>query len=197
MVIHSDEHYANLPRPMIEAARRTGCYCRPLTPAEELALCLFSRAWILEAHHQYAEAAYWLMHALRFSPDDLLYVCRAARCVGLWLKQTYNAGKPRESWITTPALVHSPELDPRILPAEHVSLAACMLARWHEMDQRNNVALGLYQAAGQWEKSHAQRLAPRHRVAHYFGNRRQRLHSLTRNQELDLYMLGLQRESQS
>lgn len=67
---YSDDHYRDWPHPMSDLQTRSGCYLRPMTPAEELALCIVSRTWVLEANHRFAEATDAYLRATSLWPAE-------------------------------------------------------------------------------------------------------------------------------
>jgi hypothetical protein len=133
MVSHPDTYYRDRPPVIPEALLQSGSYLRPLTAAEELALCLVSRGWVLEAHGRYAEAAWAHEHACRLAPTEPMYPRIAARCVGRWMREVYNARVPEPQRIRSEGLYRHDDLllDPRTLfVGEHLQLASAILARY-------------------------------------------------------------------
>jgi len=157
MITHPEEYYRTWPIPMTEAQSRSGYYLRPFTPKDELALCLVSRAWVLETHRRYGEALEAYLLACVSASEEPMYPRLAARCAGRWLRETYNKGKPSEQQIRWKSLgdIHDLELDPRdILAPEDVSLVLSVLGRYYELIGREGVAAAMYGESVRWSGFH-------------------------------------------
>jgi tetratricopeptide (TPR) repeat protein len=153
MITHPEEYFRTWPIPMTEAQSRSGYYLRAFTPKDELALCLVSRAWVLETHRRYGEALEAYLLACVAAPEEPMYPRLAGRCAGKWLRETYNRGKPSDQHIRRKNVgdIHDPELDPRdILEPADVSLALSVLGRYYEVIGRDGVAAAMYGEAVRW-----------------------------------------------
>ncbi len=53
---HADDYYRTFPHPMPPTDIKSGYYLRDFSPADDLALFLFSRAWVLEANQRFEES---------------------------------------------------------------------------------------------------------------------------------------------
>jgi len=68
-----DEHYRKWPHPISQAEVDRGAYLRSLLPAEDLAVCLASRAYVLEANGDIVGAGKLYARAAELDPrDDML-----------------------------------------------------------------------------------------------------------------------------
>jgi hypothetical protein len=158
MTRHSDEYYANI-HPFTDHETRSGCYLRALTPSEELALNLISRAWVCRAHRRYSEAAIWSIHATLRSPRDPAYMFSASLTIDQWLRDCYNRTHSETEHLAEVPQRHCfhVDLDPRqLLCAEDAAAALTLLARVYEVNRQPAVALAMY--AESW------RLRPRGRA---------------------------------
>jgi len=161
MVSHSDDYYRDRPVPMPDSILRSGYYMRPLDIVDELALCMVSRGWVLEAHHQYPQAALAHAHACRLAPTEPNYPRVAARCVSRWMRCAYNANVSEQFRISCKGEYQYSDLylDPqRLLPAEHVPLALTIMGRFYETHDKRDLAAAIYDAAGSLYRDKRNRL---------------------------------------
>lgn len=145
-----DEHYRDHPPAMTDYLLQSGCYLRPLSPVDELALCLVSRGWVLEAHGRFAEAGFAYAHALRLAPTEPMYPRIAARCVGRWMRESYNESVSESHRISCKDSYQFQDLflDPqRLLPPQHIPVALIILARYYQFAGKPEQAAAIYGAA--------------------------------------------------
>ncbi len=169
MVSHSDDHYREWPIRMTETLVRSGYYLRPFSVVDELALCMVSRGWALEASHRFAEATLAHAHACRLAPTEPMYPRAAACCLGRWMRETYNAGKHKEQQIKCDSMYQIQDLymDPRrILPAQHVAMALAVQGRYFEILGKATIASRLFGESQRWHSNYGLRLggSPRAKV---------------------------------
>ena len=72
-----DEHYRNMHGPMREVDVENGYYLRNFTPADETALFLFSRGWVLEDHGRFEEGLPAWAKCCFLAPTEPMYPRRA------------------------------------------------------------------------------------------------------------------------
>jgi hypothetical protein len=153
MVSHPDEYYRDKPPAMTETLLRSGYYLRPLNAVDELALCMASRGWVLEANRRYAEAAWAFAQACRLAAAEPMYPRAAACCVGRWMRESFNAGRPKHRRISCDGMYQIQDLymDPRkLLRPEHVSLALSVQGRYFQILGKSNAASRLFGEARRW-----------------------------------------------
>ena len=74
---YGDDHFRHKLEPLLEDGFDTSYYLRNLTPADELALFLFSRAWVLEDHGRWQESLTPWAKACYLAPAERMYAIRA------------------------------------------------------------------------------------------------------------------------
>lgn len=72
-----DEYFRNTPFPMRQVDIESGYYLRNFTPADETALFLFSRAWVLEDHQRFEEGLPAWAKCCFLAPTEPMYPRRA------------------------------------------------------------------------------------------------------------------------
>ncbi|MGB7157989.1 MAG: hypothetical protein WBD40_07970 [Tepidisphaeraceae bacterium] len=166
--VHPDERYAQWPFPLPDFARNSGAYLRSLTPAEEFALFISTRGWVLSAHRRYAEALPCCITASVYAPKDPFYPRLTARMVGGWLRALYEknpASLNNAHFRPDPERIHDFAHDPRdLLPPEQAVLALTALGRYYEIKNGEGVALSMYAAAHRMHPTHPGLAANFHRA---------------------------------
>jgi tetratricopeptide (TPR) repeat protein len=72
-----DEHFRNTPIPMRQVDIESGYYLRNLAPADETALFLFSRAWVLDDHQRFEGSLPAWARCCFLAPTEPMYPRRA------------------------------------------------------------------------------------------------------------------------
>lgn len=177
LVIHDDEHYRQRIRETLPKGDPDDCYLRPLTPAEELALFLISRAWVLEAHGRYSEALPYLVRCCELAPTEPEYALSAACMVG-YLLDVLHGQRPRMIHVRGQGevRVHDHRHDPRkaIVDPSEAAMALFLLGHNHDVRGRLPAAVNYYA-----EARHRQ---PRNPL--YSSRFHHALHKLTRSTEV-------------
>lgn len=146
-----DDHYRTFPEPWPEVDTCSGYYLKNFTPADELALFLWSRAWVLTCHHRFEESIPYWAKACFLAPAEPQYPFRAMDAVyeAAFLKQKGRLAKwggkiakrrrPKESM----ADFDFREVFPPRVAAQAVSIHAHM----YEVAQQFGRAMLYYRAA--------------------------------------------------
>jgi tetratricopeptide (TPR) repeat protein len=165
MVMHDDAYYRERGRTYFADEADNGYYLQSLTPEDDLALCLFSRAWVLEAHRRYVEALPVFARCLELAPTEPMYARRAAEMVGYLLDVQFD-GDPRFQHLIEPGKpfrIVDYRHDPRKLISDpgQAAMALFILGHWHDLNGRSVAAVPLL--------SEAHRLEPANDLyAHHF-----------------------------
>jgi tetratricopeptide (TPR) repeat protein len=92
---HDDDHYRSFPTPMRQVHVESGYYLRNFAPADETALFLFSRAWVLEDHKRFEESLPAWAKCCFLAPTEPIYPRRAYE-VTFDVLHVRKFGKPAE-----------------------------------------------------------------------------------------------------
>ena len=147
-IVRSNEGYRKWPTPMRPEEERSGYFLRNFTPADELALCLYCRAWALESNFRFEESLAAWAKCCFLAPRNPEYARRARNAVGeaLFLRKK---GRPME-WAGRRFLqpVEGVEDDPRnLLPPRSAALAFAIAGHVGETDDRFGNAMRHYRLA--------------------------------------------------
>lgn len=151
----SDDYFRTYPQPWPEVDKCGGYYLKNFTPADELALFLWSRAWVLTCHHRFEESIPFWAKACFLAPSEPQYPFRAMDAVyeAAFLKQkgrlmkwggkSEKRRKPKESIA---------DFDFRdVFPPRVAVQAVSIHAHMYEVAQRFGLALHYHRAAREAE----------------------------------------------
>ncbi|MCX5670240.1 MAG: hypothetical protein NTU94_02820 [Planctomycetota bacterium] len=142
-----DEHFRNTPFPMRQVDIESGYYLKNHTPADETALFLFSRAWVLEDHQRFEEALPAWARCCFLAPAEPIYPRRAFDAT-FDILHVRKFGKP-----VPRGLVRKPLTDPdfgdlrKLLPPREVALILLIQAHFHEVRGQIGNAIQSYRQA--------------------------------------------------
>lgn len=147
-VEYTDEDYRRQrPDYPAQSAIRPGCYHRNLSPAGELAMFLFSRAWVLTSNGRFEESLPCWVRCLQLAPDDPMYAYRAHDVVlDVLYQRKHGRVMPRDPQ-------RRPQCPGEILDARELlgpglaAMAACINAHLQEVRGATGNAARAYRAA--------------------------------------------------
>jgi tetratricopeptide (TPR) repeat protein len=147
-IVRENDGYHKWPQAMRPEEVQSGCFLKNFSPADELALCLFCRAWVLESNFRFEDSLPVWAKCCFLAPKNPEYARRARNAVGeaLFMRKK---GRPME-WAGKRFLkpVEVVEEDPRNLLSPKLAALAFAIAGHAEETEGNSAsALWRYRVA--------------------------------------------------
>lgn len=199
-----DDYFRTYPRPWPDVDKCSGYYLKNFTPADELALSLWSRAWVLTCHHRFEESIPYWAKACFLAPSEPQYPFRAMDAVyeAAFLKQkgrllkwggkSAKRRKPKESMA---------DFDFRdVFPPRVAVQAVSIHAHMYEVAQRLGLALHYHRATREAEPDNPDYKADFERCRHQGQERivasHVRAEQLIREQHPDVFRPPIEEATQ-
>ena len=142
-----DEHFRNTPSPMRQVDIESGYYLRNLTPVDETALFLFSRAWVLVDHQRFEEALPAWARCCFLAPTEPMYPRRAFEAT-FDLLHVRKFGEPAPRGPDRKPLTDPDFGDLRkLLPPRELAMFLSIQAHFHEVRGEIGNAIQSYRQA--------------------------------------------------
>jgi hypothetical protein len=165
-----DEHYKSFPHEMPSFGVASGYYLNSFTPADELALFLMSRSWVLQANERFREALPCLARCCFLAPKEPMYP-RMAHEIVLDALHVAKYGKvaPRAVIGRGPDTAEIYDLRDH-LSAREVAMALNIDGHFHEVGERSGNAILAYKKACETEPDNPDYLADLKRYQQYLDD---------------------------